>query len=104
MLHQPQTHAFDDKDVLEDKAVRAAALRFDCGHQPANLEREVPTIKRWTAVAGYVDARGVVVGFLLEAEDGTRVPLDLAEPEGDVRVLTTAQLKAAEAAGHLRAG
>ena len=104
MLHQPQTHAFDGKDVLEDEDVHAAALRLDGGHLPANLEREGPSIKRWTAVAGYVDARGVVVGFLLEAEDGTRVPLDLAEPDGDVRVLTIAQLKAAEAAGHLRAG
>ncbi|MDE3029526.1 MAG: hypothetical protein KGH84_14150 [Paracoccaceae bacterium] len=104
MLHQPQTHDFDGKDVLEDEGVHAAALRFDGGHQFANLEREVPSIKRWTAVAGYVDARGVVVGFLLEAKDGTRVPLDLAEPDGDVRVLTIAQLKAAEAAGYVRAG
>lgn len=104
MLHQPQTHAFEGENPLKDRDIRAAAPGFDGGHLPENAEREVPAIRRWTAVAGYVDARGVVVGFLLEAGDGTRVPLDLAEPEGGVRVLTASELKAAEAAGHVRAG
>lgn len=104
MLYQPQTQAFEREDLLEDRDLRAAAPGVVGRHLPANLEREVPNIRRWTAVAGYVDARGVVVGFLLEAGDGTRAPLDLAEPEGDVRVLTAAELKAAEAAGQVRAG
>lgn len=104
MLHQPQTHAREGNDVLEDRNDRAAAPGFDGVRLPVNPEREVPTTRRWTAVAGYVDARGVVVGFLLEAGDGTRAPLDLAAPEGDVRVLSAAQLKAADAAGQVRAG
>lgn len=104
MLHQPQTDTSEGEDVLEDKDARAGGPSSAGVRLPANLEREAPTIRRWTAVAGYVDARGIVVGFLLEAGDGTRVPLDLAPPEGDVRVLTAAQLKAAEAAGHVRAG
>ncbi len=104
MRHQSQADAFEGEDILEDKDVRSGGLGFDGVHPPANLARELPVIKRWTAVAGYVDARDVVVGFLLEAGDGTRAPLDLAEPEGDVRVLTAAELKAADAAGHVRAG
>ncbi len=61
------------------------------------------TTERWTAVAGYVDARGVVAGFLLEARDGRRMPLTLGEAVGEVRELTMDELKAAEAAGDVRA-
>lgn len=80
------------------------ALKCDDAPVPANLKRVRPPIRRWTAIAGYVDRCGKVVGFLLEAGDGTQASLDLAEPEGDIRVLTVTQLKAEDAAGLLQAG